>query len=257
MRKILPMMLSLLMLAAVPAFAAQDAGQVLTQPLDAELTQSLTIHAESLDIVLTPIADGEAPYVELDTSRLRNADRAQYDLQVTGDANGQVIDAFVRGDDDGGVRLTIYLGADILKNLVLNTLDSDTVLQGVNAHILTGKITDGDLIARDSFIFSLDVTLHDADLKIRGAIGGTTIDATDSDIDIETADLPAGIEIEGIDTDVRLRLPAGESDYTLTYDYEDPDDDDAYAQGRKGTATIGSGQIQYHVRLVDGELDVR
>lgn len=236
-----------------------NSGKI-TAELNADLVKDLTLHAHGVNITFRPAEDRQ--YAELDATVIGiNADDVTYDMKVTEEAAGLAINANHTGDDIGinRVVLTVYVNKDILENVTLDLSDSDLTMDGVNAHIMAGTMSDGELKGRDSHVNSLDVTLHDADLNYKGEVGGMTLNATGAEIDVDTSMIPAGVKIIGADTDVNLKVPDEPSGYTLRYALTDGKLSTNLAAGYaqdQGTITAGNGEIPVEVNLTDGDLHI-
>lgn len=255
-------MLALLLVALliVPAVSLADLGNSgkITRDLPAEL-ENLTINAANADIKLKVIAEGAAPYVELDAMvvGIHSAD-VTYNLTVTEVDDATVIDVSHNGKDFGinDVNVNIYVPGP-LKNMTLNLQDSDMDMKGIYAQILTGELTDSDIDGDSMEVYDLKMDLQHTELDIRGIVGGVNLTTNLSEIEIRTSVVPEGLVISGTNSEVDLRIP---KNFSLTYDvktgYFHTNVVDEYRE-QDGTIRYGVGGPTFTVTLDGGRLEVK
>lgn len=254
------MVFSLVALLAIPATSMAEIGNSgkITKELPADL-ENLTINAKNVDVELKLAKDGVAPYAELDATviGIHSAD-VTYTLEVTEDENGTVIDVSHNGTDIGidDVDVHIYVpGA--LKNLAVNLNGSDMEIDRVYTQIISGEVIGGELEAKHGEVYDLNLTLNNAELDFEGVIGGVTLTADRSEIDLSSTTVPEGLVITGSDTDIDLRLP---KNFSLTYDITGGRFHTNLMEGyheSNGTMHFGEGGPTFTVTLNVGRLDVK
>lgn len=260
------MMRILLALAMTLALALPATGLAMgnsdriVEPLNADLLETVTINATGVDIVLR--ATDRDPYAELDAVVV-GVDSADvgYDLKISEQDGGTVIDATHTGRDYGinYVVVTVYVPQSVIRNLVVGLSDSDLTLEGVDAHIITGTMTNAELEGKRSVTMGLNLTATDSDIEYKGQVGGIDITATRGEIDIETSILPAGMTIVGDRTEIDLKLPETAEGFTLAYDVKGGRFETDFIRDyhrETGSLVHGSGAVSFSIASPGGKVEV-
>lgn len=254
------MALAIMMILPGAALAELTNSGKITENLNPEKLEMITLKTEGLDVEIKKI-ENATPFAELDATVIGiNAEDVSYDLQVTENDEGTVIEAHHTGSDIGinHVKLYIYVPEDVMDTLALDTTDTDVKVEDVRAQYLTGNMTGGKLHGNGTII-NMDVTTAQTDIDFDGSVGGLDVTATGGRVKVISDMFLAGAQVTATDADVEVKIPEDVGGFTVNYTVTEGKLNTNFVQAyseETGSFVHGDGTATYDFTVNNGTLKI-
>ena len=160
-------------------------------------------------------------------------------------------------NDNSAKLLTLYLPADLLDSLQIDTVSAGVLAADLNLNELDIETVSGSVILTGLSARELDVQTVSGDVQLYAQlVHSVGVDTTSGDFYLEVVgSRPSEIEVDTISGDATLSLPA-ETGFTLEFETGSGDLDTGSFQvsRRNGAYTSGDGSCMIEVDTTSGDL---